>query len=86
MNPIQQLLMILQLVAAGINAAAPGTPVGEGADAAGYLIKIAQAANAAYLAQTGKPIDPALLHQEAPLPDPPAPPTTPTPPTGPVAA
>lgn len=45
-----------------------GPEVAAGADIAGYLLNLAKASIAAYEAQTGKPIDPTLLHREEPIP------------------
>jgi hypothetical protein len=63
---LQQLLTLLGIVTGAIADSASGK-VAEGAEAAEYLLKIAKASIAAYEAQVGQPIDPALLHQEAPI-------------------
>lgn len=41
--------------------------VSQGANVAEALIRIAQKANAAHIAETGKPIDATLLHQIEPV-------------------
>lgn len=69
---IQQLLTLLGIVASAIADSADGK-VADGAEAAEYFLKIAQAAAKAYEDQAGKPIDPSLLHQEEPIPDEPGP-------------
>jgi len=65
---LQSLLTLLGIVASAIADSATGK-VADGAEAAEYFLKIAQAAANAYQAQVGKPIDPTLLHQEAPIVD-----------------
>lgn len=65
---LQNLLTLLGIVAGAI-ADSAGGKVADGAEAAEYFLKIAQAAAKAYQAQVGQPIDPSLLHQEAPIVD-----------------
>lgn len=66
---LQQLLTLLALVSSALADSGSGK-IADGAEAAEYFLKIAQAASAAYLAQVGKPINPSLLHQEEPIPEP----------------
>lgn len=67
MNPTLQNLLNLLSIVAGAVADSAGGKVASGAEAAEYFLRIAQASAAAYQAQTGQPIDPTLLHPEAPI-------------------
>ena len=67
MNPaLQQLLNILSIAAGAVADTASGkvSDIGEIAE---YMLRIANASISAYEAQTGKPIDPTLLHKEEPI-------------------
>lgn len=67
-NILKQILADLKLAASTIQQAAPGE-VGAGAGIADLLIKIAQAANNAYVAQVGQPMDLSLLQDVTPIPN-----------------
>lgn len=67
MNPaLQNLLNLLSIVAGAVADTASGK-VSDAGEIAEYMLRIANASIAAYEAQTGKPIDPTLLHPEAPI-------------------
>lgn len=67
MNPaLQNLLNILGIVAGAVADTTTGK-VSDAGEIAEYMLRIANASIAAYEAQTGKPIDPTLLHPEAPI-------------------
>lgn len=66
MNLFTQLLTLLGIVSSALADLSTGK-VAEGAEAAEYLLRIAQAANTAYQQQAGQPIDPTLLHKEEPI-------------------
>jgi hypothetical protein len=63
---LQALLNLLQIVSGAI-ADTAGGKVSADAEIAEYFLQIAKASSAAYQAQTGQPIDPALLHSETPI-------------------
>ncbi len=71
MKILDQLLLYLD-IAAEVLSAIPG-PIGAGALLADGFVKIAQKANAAHVALTGKPIDLSMLHELQPVPEPPKP-------------
>jgi len=67
MNPaLQNLLNLLSIVAGAVADTASGK-LSDAGEIAEYMLRIANASIAAYEAQTGKPIDPTLLHPEAPI-------------------
>jgi len=65
---LDQILAFLEGTAAAVGTiGTPGTPIGQGAILADYLLKIAQAAVKAHEATTGKPLDLNQLHHIDPV-------------------
>lgn len=65
---LRKILEDLEIASVTIQNSVPGE-VGAGAGIAALLIRIAQAANNAYIAQVGQPMDLNLLQDVTPLPN-----------------
>ena len=67
MNPALHNLLNILSIAAGAVADTASGKVSDAGEIAEYILRIANVSIAAYEAQTGKPIDPTLLHREEPI-------------------
>lgn len=65
-SALQNLLNLLQILASSIADSTSGK-ISTDAEAAEYFLRIAKASLAAYQDHAGQPVDPALLHPEAPI-------------------